>query len=405
MDIKNKAILIIYLFFSIIFFNSFQFFLIDRIQNHSNPSQSLLPDIKISQFENETWPKTYIDKVYTFPCPQWNESFKLSFRKYYFYRLYFSLVVPANNVTISVKIIDPDGIVYEMYDDEMFMYPENGRDFYTVFGAAKTGNYSLEVFVETEFNTNIHIKISETLKIFSNEISSFSKVINDSYDVYPFRHTEYSTETIEYLFELKEDTWHTVMAQRVTDISRIYADPILDIIIQDITIIIYDPLMRPFLIFSEVQIPGRGNVPLKILFGTAMDGQYKMKITTNSTGYPQYNLAFLLYNSGSIGEGINETEVVDINYPQNETTPSDNQTSALDNRTFYFVIPEESIVITTLGIVSVISIVLIARTASMKRIKTPEIKPNRSKKEIKKLRQRQSRNETQRERQKTRYEY
>jgi len=404
MDIKNKVILIIYLFFSIIFFNSFQFFLIDRIPDHSKSSQSLLANIKISQFENETWPKTYIDKVYTFPCPQWNESFELSFREYYFYKLYFSLVVPANNITISVKIIDPDGIVYEMFDDEMFMYPENGRNFYTIFGAAKTGNYSLDVFVETELNTNIHIKISETVKIFSNEVS-FSKVINGSYDVYPFRHTEYSTETIEYLFELKEDTWHTVMAQRVTDISRIYADPILDIIIQDITIIIYDPLMRPFLIFSEAQIPGRGNEPLKILFGTAMDGQYKMKITTNSSGYPKYNLAFLLYNSGSIGEGINETEVVDINYPQNETTPLDNQTSASDNRTFYFEIPENSMVITALGIVVVISVALIARTASMKRIKTPEIRPKRSKKEIKKLRRRQLQSDEQKEKHKTRYEY
>jgi len=98
-------------------------------------------------------------------------------------------------------------------------------------------------------------------------------------------------------------------------------------------------------------------------------------LKTGSTVYPNYNLAFLLYDLGPIGSAINETEVEEINNPPNETRDT------AGDQTFYFTIPEGSIVFIVSGIFVVIGVALIALIASREKIKGPEIQRKKSKKE------------------------
>jgi len=333
---KIKSIYLIFSLTSLILMNSINLNIYNVIADESNE-----------------WPKTYIDKVYKFNFPKITRIFELEFREYYYYIINCELVTP-NECNISLNMIDPDGIEFEIYNATMSFYFENTKKFTVPFGTAKNGTYELKITVETNYNLNLHIAVKEgDMCIYDKLLES---VFNDtiSYDVHCFSSGVYNE--LQFLANLENDTFYRIIAVRVSPIA--YTLPAT----QTVNLTIIDPEADPYLIFDNTTSLPENLEFADILFGTALRGSYLFKFGLASA-YPRYNFAYLIYESRKIGQGINETQAYDINNPANDTF---NNTGYF-NTTFYFEIPLEGYFL--MIFVSIVVVIVIILSMQARKIK------------------------------------
>lgn len=318
--------------------------------------------ISFSTAEGEgEWPKQYIDKVYTFEAVNSVKVFDLEFREHYYYHFFCELVTPNDNVNITLYIKDPNGIEFKIYNASMFFDPENGRSFSVPFGTAKNGTYQFKVFVQTEYNLNLHIRINEGAMCLYDKVLNdvYNKTVQNGFNIDCISSGIFNTK--EYQVYLINDTMYRILASRVTPIA-------IDIsAYQAINLTITDPNSKEFLLIKNyTQLP----IDLgyaETYFGAAKEGFYKLKFGLSSL-YPIYNFGYLMYEHHHIGEAINETQADEINNPPNQTDSNNTDT----NSTFYFIIPETGYILMAAAGIGIVSLSVIAVQVSRKNVKRVE---------------------------------
>lgn len=311
---------------------------------------------KVIANESDEWPKTYIDKVYKFNFPKTTRIFELAFREHYYYIIDCELVTP-NECNITLHMIDPDDIEFEIYNATMSFYFENTKKFTVPFGTAKNGTYELKITVETEYNLNLHIAINE------GDMCIYDKLVDDVfndnivYKVHCFSSGIYNE--LQFLANLENDTWYRIIAARVSPIA--YTLPAT----QMVNLTIIDPEADPYLIFDNTTYLPEKLEFADVLFGIAFRGSYLFKFGIASA-YPKYNFAYLIYEFGKIGQGINETQAYEINNPVNDSI--NNYTSNF-NTTFYYEIPQEGYFLMIVVSIVVVIVIILSMQARKIRIK------------------------------------
>jgi len=343
MDIKrkDKSLVMIFLLISLIFTNS-----------------TNLNTLKILADDSDEWPKIYIDKVYKFNFPKTTRVFELEFREFYYYIIFCELVTP-NECNISLNLIDPDGIEFEIYNATMSFYYDNTKKFTVPFGTAKNGSYELKITIETEYNLNLHIAINEGDKCIYDDLSS--NVFNDTLAYKVSCISSGIFNELQFLANLENDTWYRIIAARVTPIA--YNLPATQLI--NLTIV--DPEADPYLVFDNTTYLPEKMVFASISFGTALRGSYLFKFGLASA-YPKYNFAYLIYKVEEISPGINDTQENITKNPVNDTLNA----TEFNNTSFYFEIPQEGFFLMIFASIVVIIVIVLSVQASKIKIKGSE---------------------------------
>lgn len=343
MDINKKAksLVAIFLLTSIIFTNS-----------------NYLNFLKILANDSDEWPKTYINKVFKFNFPKTTRVFGMEFREYYYYIVYCELVTP-NECKISLNLIDPDGIEFEIYNATMSFYYDNTKKFTVPFGTAKNGSYELKITVETEYNLNLHIAINEGDKCIYDNLSG--NVFNDTLAYKVSCISSGIFNELQFLASLENDTWYRIIAARVTPIA--YNLPATQLI--NLTIV--DPEADPYLVFDNTTYLPEKLEFADISFGTALRGSYLFKFGLASA-YPKYNFAYLIYEVEKISPGINETQENITKNPVNDTLNA----TEYNNTSFYFEIPQEGYFLMIFASIVVIIVIVLSVQASKIKLKGSE---------------------------------
>lgn len=321
--------------------------------------------------QTEDWPKQYPDKVYKFSPSHTIKSFKLDFRKQYYYRINFELVSPGE-CNMSIKMSSPSGILYSMYNESLFFYPPddvNAKGDSLKFGTTEDGNHTLTFDVYMSYTLNIHISMAEETKVLHDKLSGYSEETNDTkgYDVTVLKNDDdghFVHKFKEYLVDLENDTMYRILMQRVSPMDRYQNSDIY------LNITILDPESSSYIIYPYyIRLPD-GFQSIETLFGAARVGSYKITFGFAFCNCTNFNFAYIFYKLNEIGQGLNETQASDMNNPANDTNNSTTQ-----NQTWAFVISEEAYFLIIIGGISAFFVVLVALQRSKVSIKGIEDVP------------------------------
>jgi len=163
MDIKK---VIVFVLISSLVFVSFIMCLNFVNTSHSDLSHDTEDDININSESGDSLKFSDLelpDKVYTFLAGGDTKNFDLYLEKHYIYFIYIELVTPHNITNMKIRLWDPDGEVFKIFESEMFYNPEYGRFFEIPFGTVMSGDYLFEFDANAPTNFNLHILIEQGL--------------------------------------------------------------------------------------------------------------------------------------------------------------------------------------------------------------------------------------------------
>jgi len=237
------------------------------------------------------------DKVYTFFAPSYTLIFEnLSLQDCYLHYIWIELVTPHDISTMRIRIWDPEGTQYNVFESEMFWDPEYGRYFEIPFGIALSGNYTLEFYVETSKNVNILIYIEQGPKCLHDKLDwqDIGKII--FYEVRKFN----NTMNIEHEIFLHTDMMYKFYFARVSAIS-IKED---NSVKADIYII--DSLGTEFEMWNNRSLQNIDGLN-GFCFGTSVDGIHSFKITVYCQ-VDYVNIALAVVKDYTIGGAIDPNQ-------------------------------------------------------------------------------------------------
>jgi len=241
------------------------------------------------------------DKVYTFLAPKTDLIFDdLFLKKHYKYYIYVELVTP-HNCTLTITLIDPDGKQYDIFENNLFIDPEDldkGRYFETPFGTAIEGDYTLKFSVSTLENLNLYIRIEKGPKSLYDKIPMEEQESIVLYHVTRF----YSGMSIAHNITLKTDYMYKFYFGRVSPISIMENSHV------DISFSITDSEAVVFTIYSNETLTPINNVNIS-KFGTAIDGVYQEKITIQS-GVQYTNIGYAVIEHHRISDLVDPNETI-----------------------------------------------------------------------------------------------
>jgi hypothetical protein len=275
----------------------------------------------------------FVDKVYTFTLsnPILRFDNELYFEKYYFYDIYVAVVTP-HTCTMNITLWDPEGEQYEL-SFEGNMTQEDYRRI--PFGAALSGNYSIQFEVLLTENLNVHLKIESSIKCLADSISSFKDAIY--YNVSKF----YNGDSLVLKTTTKTDRYYKLYFQRVSPISIALSNHvIMDHFVLDSRDLLFNIYQNVSLGYSSYY------------FGTATEGLYTINITIYCE-VPSVNIAICILEKDSI------SDVLDPDIP--DSPPGDGNVSDHTQSTVRYYIPKEWTigVMTFIGLSVSIPVILI----------------------------------------------
>ncbi len=287
---NSKQILILIL--SILLFNSL---FINTGRSHIS---ILRQNNNIMQASQQEFP----DKVYTFQSPSdYIEFNPLYLKKGFVYYIYIELVTPGNVTNMKVRVWDPNGNLYEIFDSEMFFEPEYGRWFDIPFGTVLEGNYIIRFDSNSSINFNMLISISEGHKALYDKMDQ-----NDINNIIFSQVTKFhDCMLISHNIEMKTDTSYVLYIGRISSISENIGNE------HNLSYTIEDPDNLDFIIYDNIQMKSIDDIH-KFNFGTAQAGVYKIKIYIECE-VTWSNIAY------TVSEGPKISDII----PGNESLPID----------------------------------------------------------------------------------
>lgn len=280
------------------------------------------------------------DKVYAFVAPSDNLTFEdMPLQKYYKYYIWVEIVIP-HNCSLTISLWDPDGMQFDIFENNLFYDPDFGRYYEIPFGTALGGNYTIEFSVVTSENLNIYIRIEQGPKCLFDIIPW-----EEIGDMVLYKVTRFSNEmSISHNVTFKTDYMYKFYIGRVSAISfKENNEHILDYTI-------YDPDDLEYKIYYNESLSPINEVD-KFMFGTAIEGLYTITLTIYSE-VDYSNIAYAIIEHHKI------SHVVDPN--QTDQEPPNNTTL----QTNKFSIPKEwtAGILIVGGIIIVGVIIIIVRS-------------------------------------------
>ncbi len=263
------------------------------------------------------------DKVFTFFAPDNTTERSHYLEKEYMYYIYIELVTPHNVSKMRIRIFDPEGKQYNVFESEMYYNPEQGRYFEIPFGAEMSGTHRFIFYSESNVNFNLYIRIEQ------GPLCLHDKIDSQYHDnlIY-FEVTNFSdNQGISHKIKLETDVSYKFYIGRVTAISIKESNLIeMDYMIEDLSDE-FNPI--PFIIYNDEPLADIEDVSW-FPFGTAHDGEYRIIIDINlisdsseqpTKPHPDHvNIAY------AIVEDYQISDIVDIN----NTKESDKESRSID---------------------------------------------------------------------------
>jgi hypothetical protein len=320
MAIKLKTIALFILIFSLCFMITTSFNLIPRDFNGRYVAKmKTYSSIHLSAEED-----ILVDKVFTFEIggPQLNFTDTPLLGEFTYFT-WIRLVTP-HSCNITVRIHDPDGKLFTVYDGTLQQVPYDLSYQEIPFGTAMEGNHTFSFEVESIFNVNIHIKIEKEHECLRDKISEWDPMNFVLYEV-----TRFNTDQpyIIHQFALQSDYSYKLYIGRVSAEGNLSTVDYVDLKI-------FDPNGLPFAVFLNSTLAGVSEVN-SFLFGTSHAGTYSIRIEIHvDEGHENINVAYAMVNKGIIASGEDPTDV-------NGTIPSD---------TLRIFLPPETLMVAGLGV-------------------------------------------------------
>lgn len=279
------------------------------------------------------------DKVYAFVAPSDTLTFEdLPLQKYYKYYIWVEIVTP-HNCSLTITLWDPDGMQFDIFENDLFYDPDFGRYYEIPFGTALGGNCTIEFSVVTFENLNMYIRIEQGPKCLFDIIPW-----EEIGDMVLYKVTRFSNGmTISHNVTFKTDYMYKFYIGRLSAISfKENNEHRLDYTI-------YDPDDLEYEIYYNESLSPINEVD-KFMFGTAIEGFYMITLSIYSE-VEYSNIAYAIIEHHKI------SHVVDPN--QTDQEPPNNTT--LQTNTFS--IPKEwtAGILIVGGIIIVGVIVIIVR--------------------------------------------
>ncbi len=253
------------------------------------------------------------DKVYAFVAPSDTLTFEdLPLQKYYKYYIWVEIVTP-HNCSLTITLWDPDGMQFDIFENDLFYDPDFGRYYEIPFGTALGGNYTIEFSVVTFENLNIYVRIEQGPKCLFDIIPW-----EEIGDMVLYKVTRFSNGmSISHNVTFKTDYMYKFYISRVSAISfKENNEHRLDYTI-------YDPDDLEYEIYYNESLSPINEVD-KFMFGTAIDGLYLITITIhNEVDYSNIGYAIIEHHKISHVVDPNQTD----QEPPNNTTLQTNRFS------------------------------------------------------------------------------
>ena len=211
------------------------------------------------------------DKVYVFLAPSDMLIFEdIPLQKYYKYYIWAEIVTP-HNCSLTITLWDPDGMQFDIFENDLFYDPDYGRYFEIPFGTALEGNYTIEFSVITSENLNLYIRIERGPKCLYDIIPW-----EEIGDMELYKVTRFSNGmSISHNVTFKTDYMYKFYIGRVSAISCIKNNE------HRLDYLIYDPDSVEYGIYFNESLSPINEVE-KFMFGTAIEGLYTITITIYS---------------------------------------------------------------------------------------------------------------------------
>lgn len=260
-------------------------------------------DIITDRTENDLQSSDLVltDKVYTFLAPNDRLSFNNYFEEKYMYYISIELVTPHDCSPMRITILDPDDKQFNIFESDMFYYPEYGRSFEIPFGTVKSGLYNITFNSVSTLNFNMHILIEQGPKCLYDKIDQQKTEDIIFYKVKTFDDGKFNIHDVD----LKTDEMYKFYLGRVSAITIIDSNEVR------VDYSIEDEDGNEFYIYTYKLLAGIDGVS-SYNFGTASSGTYTIKLTVYiaDPDVEYVNIAYAIVDDYTIGDAvdINNTE-------------------------------------------------------------------------------------------------
>jgi len=204
----------------------------------------------------------------------------------------------------SVKVIDPEGDQFNIFDSRMYYDPEYGRSFEIPFGASIEADHIITFTSSSSYTYNMLIRITQGPKCLHDKMEQEDIDTIVFYEVKKFDNGM-TGETVEKTVNLDTDITYNCYIARVSAISVLLSSDVR------VDYDIEDPDGNIFEIYSYELIATIDGIN-KFSFGTAMEGDYKIRITVYSV-VPNVNVGYAISDVNQL------TDIEDVNNTDGDT--------------------------------------------------------------------------------------
>ncbi|MFX0142290.1 MAG: hypothetical protein ACFFDN_52105 [Candidatus Hodarchaeota archaeon] len=198
---------------------------------------------------------------------------------------------------MRIRIWDPDDQQYNIFESEMFFYPEYGRYFEIPFGTSRSGDHTFEFYSVSNVNFNLHIQITQGPKCLYDKIDAQKTDNAIFYEVRDFTNGESINEDD---LDLKANIMYEFYIGRVSAISIMESNEIhMDCTVED-------PDGTTFEIYNYQEMQELDGLDM-FVFGTAIKGEYNFDLTIYCN-VEYVNIAYLVVEDYQIAEGLEGDE-------------------------------------------------------------------------------------------------
>jgi hypothetical protein len=236
-----------------------------------------------------------LDKVFTFEVggPALNFS-EIELQEHYIYSTRIQLVTP-HWCNATVRIYDPDGKQYIVFNGTLFQEPSTKSWAEIPFGVAFTGNHTFSFEIRSIFNVNVYLRIEKGDLCLRDKVMDWEPYNFLLYEVTRFNGDQ---KSIIHEFTLLSDYKYKFYLARVSAEGNLNTVDFMDISVSD-------PSDLPFMVYEGVSLAGIADID-DFTFGTSRAGTYTLNIEiTLDVKHENINVAYLIVNKGAISSGCN----------------------------------------------------------------------------------------------------
>ncbi len=253
-----------------------------------------------------------VEKIFPFSPDDNLTSLNLTLEQNFMYYIWTEIVTP-HSCNLSIRILDPDNITYDIAQVDLEYQYQNKRSYEIPFGTALSGVYTFEFYAVTEENLNIFIRVEKGEKVLFDKITPENRDNLLVYNTTRFSHGMYITHKLL----LKSDYIYKMYIGRVSPISEAITDSNGSKIIARINYTITDPYDNIYTIFSNEALNSISSIN-KSAYGTYCAGFHTFNLSVRFSEHDKIEAV-------NIGHAINEDyKKGSIIIPPNETDPVNN---------------------------------------------------------------------------------